>query len=729
MNFRRETNPNRFWKLAAILMLAVVQLAGPALPASARDDDEPDYEDPSGGIPPAYPKYEQPADGFDWKAEDRYYDWGVAWHERGANKPWPRETYHPDYVNPPKWNLVVQGCQSESDFHYDLRPDAEDAVKPNRQYQWIWNGKSSTKGYDCYRYLDFPAEGHYTVKLKVWEDGSVETYEHPVQVKDYLIVVLGDSSASGEGAPDTPLTGEHDGSNADWIDDRCHRSTLSGGAQAARRIEDSSDKTSVTFISFACSGASLATDRWAWTSTEDPYETIDYSPRRGVGITEPFVGVEPIVDQYGYFDEAMLPAQTVALSDALTNNGTKPSRKIDALIVAGGINDARFADLAAICVLFNDCPNERVGWEPVAGDGPTLDEQFENDIQSVVPGWIRLGEQLEELGIEAEKKLALEYPAFFEDDDGSQCEWLFGDVLAPIPGGWFWDEIDHARYVWAPMLNEAVEDGSTAAGFDFVTGISSGFDNHGMCADKRYINTANDAARTQGAADGYGGFFADMSSTGTSHPNRYGYSLYADRILDHLGFLTDNVGPIGGADHLYVGLGLPQYTNWMNVLENDYDPDPDDILTVKLALLPEHGKAELSKDGYLTYKPNAGFTGEDRLTYDLTDGLVTRTVFVTITVSYPEIIKASTQVGSTSEIGGLAGGAMAGPFVIIFDKELPETRGTIIPMPGEDRIQFTAPPRRRTTKLTYTVMSATTDPHDPSYGAMVRGKLILRTKR
>ncbi len=726
---RRRTNPTRFRKLAALVFLAFVQVAGPAAPALARDDDDPDYNDPSGGIPPSLPPYVQPADGFDWKAEDRYYDWPLAWHERGANKLWPQETYHPEYVNPTKWRLIVQGCQSENDFHYDLKPELEGIEKPDRQYQWSWNGQSSTKGYDCYRYVDFPAEGNYTVKLKVFEGGSVEVYEHTVQVKDYLIVVLGDSSASGEGAPDTPLTGEHDGSNADWIDDRCHRSMLSGGAQAARRIEDSSDKTSVTFISFACSGASLITDRYAWTSTEDPYETIDYSPRRGSGITDPFIGVEPLLGYYGEFTEAMLPAQTVALKDALTSNGTKPSREIDALIVAGGINDARFADLAAVCILFNDCPEERVGWEPVAGDGPTLNEQFASDVERIVPGWIKLGQQLQQYGIVARKKLALEYPAFFEDDDGSQCEWLFGDVLAPIIRGWFWDEIEQARYVWAPALNNAVAAGADAIDFDFVTGISSGFDRHGMCADNRYINTANDAAATQGAADGYGGFFADMSSTGTSHPNVRGYSLYADRIMDHLGYLTDNNGPIGGSDHLYVALGLPHYTNWMNVLDNDYDPDPYDTLTVQLGNPPKNGKAELSKDGYLTYKANAGFTGEDNLTYELTDGVVTRTVFVTITVTYPEIVKVLTEVGSTSEIGGLAGGAMEGPFLVVFDKELPETRGIIRPMPGEDRIQFVAPPRRRTTKLTYTVISTTTDPHSPSFGAMVRGKLILRTKR
>ncbi|MCA1733399.1 MAG: cadherin-like domain-containing protein [Acidobacteria bacterium] len=728
---RSESSSAVLSKLIAVVFLAALQLTGMPAPAAARDDAEPDYEDPSGGIPPTLPAYEYPVDGFDWKAEKRYYNWPLAWRERGQNKPWPQDTYHPEYINPSSWNLIVQGCQEENDFHYDLDPDREGVTKPARKYQWIWNGKSSPKSEDCYRYLSFPAEGHYVVKLKVFEDGKVETYEHPVEVKDYLIVVLGDSAASGEGAPDTPISGDHDGSNADWIDDRCHRSTLSGGAQAARRIEDASDKTSVTFISFACSGATLDTESWAWTSTEDPYEVIDYSPSRGTGITGGYVGIEPKVDQYGYFTETRLPAQTKALHDALTANGALPSRAIDTLIVAGGINDAKFANVAAVCVLFNDCRNESVGWEPELGDSPTLDQQFAEDVANIPAGWAKLGEQLAGFGIVAHKKLALEYPAFFEDDDGSQCEWIFGDVLAPIPGGWFWDEINHARNEWAPMLNDAVFDGATApgVGFTFVSGISSGFDNHGMCADNRYINTANDAAANQGALDGYGGFFADMSSTGTAHPNRRGYSLYADRILDHVGYLTENSPPIGGSDKMWASLGLPLISNWMNVLDNDSDPDPDDTLSTRLETLPEHGTAELSLDGYLWYKPKPGYIGDDTLTYELTDGVFTRSVFVTITVTYPEIIKVNTQIGSTTEIGGLAGTELEGPYEVIFDRELADTRGSMRPVLDRDAIVYTAPPRRRTTKLTYTVVSKTTDRTSPSYGRMVRGKLILRALR
>ena len=44
---------------------------------------------------------------------------------------------------------------------------------------------------------------------------------------------------------------------ATWQDKRCHRSALSGSAQAALRLEQQDPRTSVTFVHLACSGASV----------------------------------------------------------------------------------------------------------------------------------------------------------------------------------------------------------------------------------------------------------------------------------------------------------------------------------------------------------------------------------------------------------------------------------------------------------------------------------------
>jgi len=54
-----------------------------------------------------------------------------------------------------------------------------------------------------------------------------------------------------------------------WQDQRCDRSGYSGPAQAALALEAADPHTSVTFISFACSGASLNTPQYAWSLFTD----------------------------------------------------------------------------------------------------------------------------------------------------------------------------------------------------------------------------------------------------------------------------------------------------------------------------------------------------------------------------------------------------------------------------------------------------------------------------
>ena len=57
----------------------------------------------------------------------------------------------------------------------------------------------------------------------------------------------------------------------------------------------------------------------------------------------------------------------------------------------------------------------------------------------------------------------------------------------------------------------------------------------------------------------------------------------------------------------------------INVIANDSDPDGD-ALTAELVKPPAHGRAELGRDGTLRYTPESGFTGDDVLTYAVSDG-------------------------------------------------------------------------------------------------------------
>ena len=97
-------------------------------------------------------------------------------------------------------------------------------------------------------------EGRFHVTLKVDAHVGLQKYEgnRAVLLQDFLVVGMGDSLGSGEGNPESGT-----GTGAKWQNKRCDRSFLSYQALAAMAIERADEKTSVTFVHLACSGASI----------------------------------------------------------------------------------------------------------------------------------------------------------------------------------------------------------------------------------------------------------------------------------------------------------------------------------------------------------------------------------------------------------------------------------------------------------------------------------------
>jgi hypothetical protein len=715
--------------IATTLLLAVV-LACSANTATARFDDDPDDDGGGGGgggtVPAGPPVYQFPETGFTWWAPNRVDGWQAAWAEYGSYKSWGEDRYNPAYVNPSSWELFFQGCQTDADFRYDL--DNTKGKGPN-QYRWTWNKQSQDWSSDCYTSLDFPAQGTYYVKLE-WRPSNninqVHTIMLPVRVKDYLIVQLGDSMASGEGAPDVPIHVWDTTANADWVDDRCHRSKNAGGPVAAKALENADPHSSVTFLSFACSGATLTREQYNGYFPFDPYFVTDYASK-GVGITDGFVGIEPPMDSTGNFAN-LLPAQTQQLFDAVSNNGSQDPRVVDVLMATGGINDVRFAALVANCMfgpdLITPCQYELVG--------PTqtpLDAQFEIDRQDVIPGWKKMKQQLQQLGVVSKKRLAIEYPPLFHDDEGDPCVLLFWDILPP--NTWNILEAAHANDVWAANLNQSVKTGAMVNEhgnpFEWVGGIASDFNTHGMCADKNWFNTPTESAHRQGDDEGNPGDLAITSTTGLAHPNPEGYEHIAARILEHTGNVGYNEKPVGVGDKVIAGKNM---YNYFEVLSNDSDPDGDPLTTRKLSE-PLHGHVTIKPDGRVSYKPNQNYVGTDIFVYELTDGEYAIPVFVTITVQEP--VKIEVQMGPLEyqEISGLGGiYNLEGPFEIIFDKVPRPSRGEIS---VEDKhagtINISTTARRwGRMKVPYVIYDRTTNVTSPTYGTVVRGVLTVRVK-
>ena len=68
------------------------------------------------------------------------------------------------------------------------------------------------------------------------------------------------------------------------------------------------------------------------------------------------------------------------------------------------------------------------------------------------------------------------------------------------------------------------------------------------------------------------------------------------------------------------------------VLAGDMDPDSGDTLTATKLTSPAHGTLTLAADGSFTYKPAAGFTGNDTFTYSAVDNHGAQSAATTVTV-------------------------------------------------------------------------------------------------
>lgn len=188
---------------------------------------------------------------FDWSMTDHFGQVdknGIIWFN-----------YEPYYVNPENgYEVKFDACASTN------------SVNSPVSYEWKLvpvkiTGKGTVPSPNqlaktCKVNLNLP-EGQYDVSMTAtMKDGNKKSWSEHITVKNILIVSIGDSIASGEGNPDRAQKfGKFDTVEKGpvWIDKQCHRSEFSGPAQAALQIERQDPHTSVTFLSFACSGAEI----------------------------------------------------------------------------------------------------------------------------------------------------------------------------------------------------------------------------------------------------------------------------------------------------------------------------------------------------------------------------------------------------------------------------------------------------------------------------------------
>ena len=219
-----------------------------------------------------------------------------------------------------------------------------------------------------------------------------------VQVRDVLIVGIGDSNGSGEGNPP-------------FYYDRCNRSVASYQFQAALYVEQQDPHSSVTFIHTSCSGARI----------DHLYAT-------------PYAGTRPAIPPLHPQIE-----QLSALLDRVT-----PARKIAAVIMSIGVNDLAFGPVLEFCVRNGTAstPCQNLSAAPTldsakritgfsldkSGASPTLGSQLARLQATLAPRYAPLPAELAKpigpsggLGIAPKQVFITQYPDFTNSNTGTPC--------------------------------------------------------------------------------------------------------------------------------------------------------------------------------------------------------------------------------------------------------------------------------------------------------------------
>jgi hypothetical protein len=431
----------------------------------------------------------KPIAHFEWHMPSRSLGWVNAWDPQNAR-------YDDDYVSPKKWHVILDAGKSEaggSDItRYRWEIQGLDQIKfafvkeisvDTEIHDHTDQGEGDFVGPIVDKVL--PSLGRYRVTLTVTNKNGEKSdpVSGMINLQDLLIVSIGDSMASGEGNPDKE---KEDDKEPAWTDRRCHRSANSGHARAAFELEG--PHRSVTFLSFACSGASLES-----------------------GLIGTYDGMENPSGAHA------LPSQIDAVATAI---GTA-NRTIDMLLITAGLNelgDNGFSSVIKTFALLHPFQTASDDMkELLTSQLPTMPDKFNGlawELSRRLHGRVR-------------QVFITEYPAdifqpsatFLGGVDRSGC-----GELALIDDG-------EGTFIFekGKEFNQIIQRAAQLHGWSFVSGIEKAFNGHGYCNDPTFYVGREESISKQGNEDG------------TIHPNRSGQLAIRDCILETIRASTPDV--------------------------------------------------------------------------------------------------------------------------------------------------------------------------------------------
>jgi GDSL-like Lipase/Acylhydrolase family/Abnormal spindle-like microcephaly-assoc'd, ASPM-SPD-2-Hydin/PKD domain len=454
-----------------------------------------------------------PNAAFTWKMADRF---GLDENDRFGN-PQPDGLVDQDtsasFVQPVAWTVHFDACQ----------PDVDAS---GHTYVWTFSdGTTETRSGQCRLSHAFGSLGSWTVQLAVTSGGKTSTTLSTITLRDYVIVSLGDSAASGEGNPDWLRPGRSGRTfkdamwQAEWNDEQCHRSALSGHAQAALRLERRDPHSSVTFVHLACSGARITR------GLLNSYQGIEPTKVNPPG-ADPFDCDDPALGNVTWgtpTDAACLPPQVKEAARVLGG------RQVDAVILTAGINDLQFSSVVKACLLEADCSTQT---SSVLKTGVNASGPDRTVADFLAPKLAALPNLYDQLAAEIQRSLpgapvlVTEYPDPSTDDLGRDCtsselanltSWLpaiQAELLELSPG-----QISATEWKWArenivQRLRDEITDAADRnhdKGWIAVSGSTAAFNRHGYCARDDWFQTVGESLLYQGDTEG------------SFHPNRSGH--------------------------------------------------------------------------------------------------------------------------------------------------------------------------------------------------------------
>ena len=346
--------------------------------------------------------------------------------------------------------------------------------------RYAWSGAEATQRVNgCTYRLTFRARGTYEVTLTAKVGDEESSVTQSVEVRGLLIVVMGDSIASGEGVPDI------EGRPATWQDERCHRSARAAPALAAATLQARAPETPISFVSVACSGA-----------------TID------AGLLQEYAGI------VHKSQHPLVPPQINEVK------AIEAHRRIDALVVSVGANDVFFGKVVRKCLgrkrlPLRDCFASKVKFGGLKR-GKAMREVVGDAIRGLKDRYAALGTRLRALHVRPGDVYLMQYFDPIEDAGGNTC-----------PSRVLWirqKALNEARTALLAPLNVAGRTAAKNLGWRYVDGIESLLRGHGYCADPPdlWVVRLRDTLRQQGGI------------AGALHPNAQGHREIAARLADAL---------------------------------------------------------------------------------------------------------------------------------------------------------------------------------------------------